>query len=104
MSQCAQEIKFIAMLLNEVTGGKSILPSILREDNTGAIFTAKNQQLGTRTKHVDIFHHVKNMIDEGELHIVFLTRSENNPADILMKNVKEQIFTRLSGPVLSRQF
>ena len=40
------------------------------------------------------------MIDEGELHIVFL-RSENNPADILTKNVKEQIFTRLSGPVLS---
>jgi hypothetical protein len=49
MSQCAQEIKFIAMLLIEVTGDKNmILPSILREDNTGAIFTAKNQQLGTR--------------------------------------------------------
>ena len=25
----------------------------------------------------------------------------NNPAEIMTKNVKEQIYTRLSGPVLS---
>jgi histone deacetylase 1/2 len=101
MSQCGQEIKFIAMLLNEVTGGKVTLPSILREDNTGAIFIAKNQQIGTRTKHIDIkYHHVKDMIEDEELEVIFI-RSEDNFADIMTKNVKEQIHTRLSEPVQS---
>jgi hypothetical protein len=89
------------MLLNEVTGGKVMLPSILQEDKTGAIFIAMNQQIGTRTKHIDIkYHHVKDMIEDEELEVIFI-RSEDNFADIMTKNVKEQIHTRLSEPVQS---
>ena len=54
LSMCAQEIKFIKMLLDEIAPGKAEMPSILRDDNTGAIFTAQNQQIGTRTKHIDM--------------------------------------------------
>jgi len=73
MSQCAQKIKFVAMLLNKVTGGKNILTSILCEDIMGAIFTGENQQIGTRRRHIDInYHHIKNMIDKGPLYIVFI--------------------------------
>ena len=34
-------------------------------------------------------------------YVLFLYNQKTNTADIMTKNVKEQIFTRLSGPVLS---
>ena len=44
-----------------------------------------------RTKHVDVhYHFVKEMIQRNEL-IVKFTRSENNFADVMTKNVKESI-------------
>ena len=54
MSMAAMEIKFIVSLLTEMGNGPLVMPSILREDNTGAIFMAKNTAISQRTKHVDI--------------------------------------------------
>ncbi len=51
---CARDIKFVSMLLHEIGPNHVKRPSILREDNTGAIFTAQNQQIGARTKHINI--------------------------------------------------
>jgi hypothetical protein len=48
----AQEVKFVQMLLNEVL--KCTTPGILMEDNTGAIYLVKNQQVSACTKHIDI--------------------------------------------------
>jgi hypothetical protein len=100
LSMCAQEIKFITMLLNEIAADHVEKPSILREDNTGAIFTAQNQQIGARTKHIDVkYHHVKNMLDAGELELRFV-RSEHNFADLMTKNVRETIHSTLSVPLM----
>jgi hypothetical protein len=46
----AQETTFIQMLLRKIAF--CILPGILLEDNTGAIYFVKNQQVGQRTKHI----------------------------------------------------
>ena len=54
MSMAATEIKFIVSLLTEMGNGPPAMPSILREDNTGAIFMAKNTAISQSTKHVDI--------------------------------------------------
>jgi hypothetical protein len=101
LSMCAQEIKFIMMLLDEIAANFLETPSILREDNTGAIFTAKNQQIGARTKHIDVkHHHVKDMLQAGELELLFV-KSEENFADLMTKNVREGIHSLLSGPLMN---
>ena len=53
LSEGAKETTFTAMLLKELVHGV-VLPSIIAEDNTGAIFLSKNKQVGARTKHIDI--------------------------------------------------
>ena len=52
---------FLSMMLVEMT--KLQKPSVIYEDNQGAIFLAKNRQVGTCTKHIDICHHfLQNMV------------------------------------------
>jgi hypothetical protein len=67
------------------------LPAQLYEDNTGAIYLMNNNQVGPRTKHISVkFHHVRNMIYEGELETKYI-KSGNNPSDIMTKNTPEAI-------------
>jgi hypothetical protein len=70
------------------------LPGVLLEDNTGAIFLIKNQQVGVRTKHIDVrWHWIREKRDTGELDVIF-TKSENNESDILTKNTVESLQTK----------
>ena len=55
LSAFEQEVKFVSTLMGEMTEVKK--PSVIYEDNQGAIFLAKNRQVGIRTKHIDIRHH-----------------------------------------------
>jgi len=81
----AQEVLFQTMLLEEITGERK--PAILLEDNTGAIFLVKNQQVGPRTKHIDVRHHfIRELHEDGSL-VVKYTESEDNEADMMTKNV-----------------
>ena len=85
MATGAQDVVFQTMLLEEITGVRK--PAILLEDNTGAIFLVKNQQVGARTKHIDVRHHfIRELHEDGSL-IVKYTESEDNEADIMTKNV-----------------
>ena len=94
-SLCATEIKFVSMLLDELKADYP-KPAVMREDNTGAIFLMKNDQVGQRTKHIDIrWHHVRDMIKDGLLVVVYI-KTDENPADIMTKNAKEAIFLRHS--------
>ena len=52
LSACAQEVKFVSMLLVEMIEVKK--PYVIYEDNQGTIFLAKNRQVGNCTKHIDI--------------------------------------------------
>jgi hypothetical protein len=71
-----------------------LLPSILKEDNTGAIFMAKNTAIGQRTKHVDIrYRFVNDMILNKELWVEHI-RSGDNPSDMMTKNLPATLFTK----------
>ncbi len=91
MSICGQEVKFVTMLLDEMVETTK-LPSIIREDNTGALFLVNNPQVGQRTKHIDTrYHFVRDMIQRGEVQAVYV-RSENNHADLCTKNLNKNLF------------
>jgi hypothetical protein len=98
MSMVATEIKFIVSLLTELGGdvenGLPTLPSVLREDNTGAIFMAKNTAIGSRTKHVDVrYRFVNDMVMAKELSIEHI-RSGENPSDCMTKNLPLALFAK----------
>ena len=68
-----QELKFMCMLLQEVGIGQ--LPGIIYEDNEGAIFLAKNQQVSMRTKHIDVrYYFIRDLVQEKMLNIVYVRR------------------------------
>ena len=55
-------------------------PSVLYEDNQGAIFLAKNRQVGIRTKRIDICHHfLRDMVGDKDIDIQYIL-SEDNPS------------------------
>jgi hypothetical protein len=99
MSICGQEVKFVTMLLDEIVE-ETRLPSIIREDNTGALFLVNNPQVGQRTKHIDTrYHFVRDMIQRGEVQAVYV-RSENNHADLCTKNLNKTLFDKHSGKII----
>jgi hypothetical protein len=89
LSECTQEAGFTRNLVEELTGQKK--PAIIYEDNLGTIFPAKNQQVSSRTRHIDIRHHViRDLQDRKELDVRF-KRSENNLSDIIATNTTKDI-------------
>ena len=55
-------------------------PSVIYEENQGAIFLAYNRQVVIRTKHIDICHHfLRDMVEEKDIDIQYIW-SEDNPA------------------------
>jgi hypothetical protein len=84
----ATEVKFVQQLLEEIAECNT--PGIIMEDNTGAIFLVKNQQVSSRTKHIDVrFHFIREMRERGGVDVLYI-RSEKNPSDILTKNTPER--------------
>lgn len=93
LGECGQELKFICMFLQEIGVGK--IPGVIFEDNEGAIFLAKNQQVGMRTKHIDVkYHFVRDLLKENFLELIYV-RSEDNYADLMTKNVSKEILYKL---------
>ena len=66
-------------------------PSVIYEDNKGAILLANNRQVGIHTKHTDICHHfLRDMVDYKDIYIQYIW-IEDNPADIMKKNPLKHI-------------
>ena len=83
-SACAQEVKFVSMLLGEMTKVQNT--SVIYEDNQGEHFLAKNRQVGIRTKQIDISHHfLLDMGEEKDIDIQYIL-SEDTPGNIITKN------------------
>jgi hypothetical protein len=84
-----QEAVFTRILVEELTGQKK--PEIIYENNLGTLFLVKNQEVSSRTKHIDIRHHfMRDLQDRKELDVRF-KRSENNSLDIMTKNTMKDI-------------
>jgi hypothetical protein len=79
-------------LVKALTGHKK--PAIIYEDNLVTNFLVKNQQVSSRTKHIDIRHHFfRDLQDKKELDVRF-KRSENNAADIMTKNTMRDVHNK----------
>ena len=84
LSACAKEVKFVSMLLEEIT--KIHKPSVIYEDNQGAIFLAKKIQVGIRTKIINIHHiFLRYMVEDKDIDIQYIW-SEDNLVDIMKNN------------------
>jgi hypothetical protein len=97
LSDCTQEAMFTQNLIEEITGERKA--AIIYEDNLGAIFLCKNQQVSSRTKHIDVRHHyMRNLLEEKRLDIRFI-RSEDNSSDICTKNTSKEIHDKLTPKI-----
>jgi hypothetical protein len=76
-------------LVEELTGKRK--PAIVYKDNIGTIFLVKNQQVSSRTKHIDIRHHDMRDLQDNKALDVRFKGSENNSADIMTKNTTREV-------------
>ena len=92
ISACAQEVKFVIMLIEEMTEVQNL--SVIYKDNQGAIFLAKNRQVCMRTMHIDIPRHfLRDMVEDKDIDIKDIW-SEENPTVIMTKNTCEADFVK----------
>ena len=92
LSACLQEVKFVSMLLGEMTKVQN--PSIIYEDNQGTIFLANNRQVGICTRHIDIRHHfLWDIVEYKDIYIKYI-QSEDNSAYIRKNNTLEADLAR----------
>jgi hypothetical protein len=93
MSEAVKEIRFIYYLLRSMFIEVK-LPIIVRCDNMGAIFMAKNLSSGVCTRHVDTRYHFvwEHVVDDFNK-VVFVKSVENN-ANLFTKNVSKDAYTK----------
>ena len=87
--------------------GYNLKPVPISGDNQGSIFIASNPVTEKRSKHIDIRYHYIREAVARELVEIFFIEGENNPADILTKNlgsVKFLKFRAMLGLEFSHKF
>ena len=90
LSDGAKETTFPMNLLAEIAEVK--LPSYICEDNTGANFLSKNEQVGARTKHIDVRHHfIREKITSGDILLKYVNMCLN-PSDLLERNTAQKSY------------
>ena len=98
ISDCSRQVVWIHTLLGELGFRLKAIP--ICGDNQGAIFIASNPVTEKRSKHIDIrFHYIREVIKRKLAELYFID-GENNPADMLTKNlgrVKFQKFRDMIG-------
>jgi hypothetical protein len=75
--------------------------AIIYEDNLGALFLVKNQQVSSRTKHIDIRHHFMRELQDKKAIDVRFKRSEDNSSDIMTKNATRDIHEKHTNKIIN---
>ena len=97
-SAASQEAIHLRRLL-ESLGFKQEGPTVIYDDNQGAIAMTKNPVMHRRTKHIDIRHHfVREAVARGDVTLVYVPTSEQ-AADLLTKALTRATVQRLR-PIL----
>ena len=90
LSEAANEVKFMLMVLNS-TSLEVKLPNIVRVDNVGAIFMSENATTSNRTKHVDTrYRFVNEFVEDRFIEIIFV-KTKENVTDIFRENTSGEI-------------
>lgn len=75
--------------------GTDATPTVILEDNQGAIAIAKNPVDHSRTKHIDIrYHYIRECVQNGQIQLQYCP-TEDMKADILTKPLAKQKFEYL---------
>ena len=96
LSYAAQEAIWLRRLLSSLgIAGPQVQPTMIYEDNNGAIDLTKNAKHHNRTKHIDISHHF--VREQVEMKQVFVTHcpSKFMVADIMTKGIPRVQFQKL---------
>ena len=94
LSYATQEAVWLRQLLNDVGFGTNS-PTIIFEDNNGAIDLSRNAKYHNRTKHIDISHHfVRERVKSKEIDVVHCP-SKDMVADVLTKGIPRVQFYKL---------
>ena len=85
LSDCSRQTVWVHTLLGEL--GYQLRPIPICRDNQGSIFIASNPVTEKRSKHIDIrYHYIREVISRGLVNVYFIN-GEENPADLLTKNL-----------------
>ena len=77
-------------------------PSVVYEDNQGAIFVANNRQVGMRTKNIDIRHHfLRDVLEDKDMDINYIS-SEEKPADSMTNNCSVSDYVKHMKGIVER--
>ena len=98
LSDCSRQVVWVHTLLGEL--GYTLKPIPICGDNQGSIFIASNPVTEKRLKHIDIrYHYICEVIRQKIVEVYFI-EGEENPADLLTKNLgvfKFQKFRAMFG-------
>ena len=85
LSDSSRQVVWMHTLLGEL--GYHMKPIPICGDNQGSIFIASNPVTEKRSKHIDIRYHYIREVIARKLAEVYFIEGENNPADLLTKNL-----------------
>ncbi len=89
MKETAKEIIWLRRLFSDL-GHPQNGPTMLYEDNTGALELAYNPVHHNRTKHIDItYHFIREKVQAGEIEITHVSTNQQ-AADLLTKGVERE--------------
>ena len=98
-SFCASEVMFLRGLLEDV-GFAQQGPTLLHEDNQGAVHLMKNEVLHTRAKHIHVrYHQIREFVAHKFIRVQHC-RTDEMVADILTKLLPKVTFERLRTRLL----
>ena len=101
LSDCSRQVVWMHTLLGEL--GYHLKPIPICGDNQGSIFITSNPVTEKRSKHIDIrFHYVREVIVRKLAEIYFI-KGEENPTDLLTKNLGSVKFKKFRA-VLGLEF
>jgi hypothetical protein len=85
MSDCSRQVSWIISMFNELGMPLPAIP--VYGDNQGSIFIGSNPVQENRSKHIDIrYHYLRECVAKKKIELFFIP-SEDNPADLLTKNL-----------------
>jgi hypothetical protein len=95
LSQACKNVKWVAMLLQQLLGGKEEPMATIYGDNQGALLPVKNGTFTARSKHIDIrYKHAREMWLDGKIQLEYCP-TERMLADILTKSLEFRHFNIL---------
>jgi len=101
LSDCSRQVVWMHTLLGELDYHLKPIP--ICGDNQGSIFIASNPVTEKRSKHIDIRYHYIRKVISRKLAEVYFIEGDDNPADLLTKNLGSVKFLKFRA-VLGLKF